>query len=462
MNRRGPFTLTAITVGALVTGALMMSAALIGGCQNSAIDDSTIENNAIENNAEGQSTGERSEPIGALAAVLAARAEVRPGSIDIGIDADDPLDRAPWSLWPAPVVHPSALRPGGPPPDGIPPLDAPVMIPATEVDFLAPTDPVVAIEVDGEARAYPLQILLWHEIVNDVIGEIPVTVTYCPLCNSALAYDRRVPVPRSEDRNSGDRNELGLDAPVLDFGTSGLLLNSSLVMYDRQTGTLWSHYTAEGIIGPLAGVRLATQPVAILPFDLWRTAHPSGLVLSTDTGFDRDYGLTPYPGYDNEGSFPFLFQGEVDGRLTAMTRMVGLAWDHRGAEIAVAVPTLALSEARVLQTRVEDRDLVIWWVPGTNSVLSTIDIALSKDVGSVGVFSPLLDDRRLEFVSDAVSPDDAVSRTFRDLQTGSTWDHLGRAVAGPLTGRRLTPLEHLDTFWFAWAAFRPDTVIITP
>lgn len=447
MNRRGPFTLTAIAVGVLVTGALMMSAVLVGGCQNS----------AIENNAEDQSTGDRSEPIGALAAVLATRAEVRPGSIDIGIDADDPLDRVPWSLWPAPVLHPSALRPGGPPPDGIPPLDAPVMIPATEVDFLAPTDPVVAIEVAGEARAYPLQILIWHEIVNDVIGGAPVTVTYCPLCNSALAYDRRVQMPGHHSREGQD-----LDEQVLDFGTSGLLLNSSLVMYDRQTGTLWSHYTAEGIIGPLAGVRLTSLPVAILPFDLWRAAHPSGLVLSTDTGFDRDYGLSPYPGYDNEGSFPFLFQGEVDGRLTAMTRMVGLAWDHRGTEIAVAVPTLALSEARVLQTRVEDRDLVIWWVPGTNSVLSTIDIALSKDVGSVGVFSPLLDDRRLEFVSDAVSTGDAVSRTFRDLQTGSTWDHLGRAVAGPLMGRRLTPLEHLDTFWFAWAAFRPDTVIITP
>ena len=202
---------------------------------------------------------------------------------------------------PEPLVDLDEIRSGGPPPDGIPSIDDPSFLSAGEVDFLEDNEPVLALTVNGESRAYPVQIMTWHEIVNDTVGGVPVAVTYCPLCNSALVYDRR------------------LDDRVLEFGTSGLLLNSSLVMYDRQTETLWSHFTGAGIVGELTGEELETYAVATVAWQTWRDANPDGLVLSRDTGFDRSYGQNPYPGYDEVNGRPFLYEGEVDGRYTAMT-----------------------------------------------------------------------------------------------------------------------------------------------
>ena len=350
---------------------------------------------------------------------------------------------------PAPSIDLSELRRGGPPPDGIPPIDDPVMVPVTEVDFLVDTEPVVAIEVNGEVRAYPIQILIWHEIVNDRVGGIPVTITYCPLCNSALAYERTV----TTQRNGTPDSEL-----ILDFGTSGLLLNSSLVMYDRQTETLWSHFTADAVHGLLVGSRLTTLPVAITSWATWRVAHPDGLVLSRETGHTREYGQNPYPGYDTSVT-PFLFQGEVDGRLTAMTRIAGIALSPEANSAALAIPLITLSESLVIQTTLAETEILVWWVPGTNSVLNLHDIALSKDVGSVGVFSPIVNGRTLSFSPNFSPNSSPTPQTFTDEQTGSTWNPLGQAVRGPLAGTRLQRIEHLDTFWFAWAAFWPDTII---
>jgi hypothetical protein len=342
---------------------------------------------------------------------------------------------------PASSIDLTELRRGGPPPDGIPPIDNPVMMPATEVDFLVDTEPVVAIEVNGEARAYPIQILLWHEIVNDDIGGIPVTVTYCPLCNSALAYERTITLSNS------DTTETEL---ILDFGTSGLLLNSSLVMYDRQTETLWSHFTADAVHGQLVGTRLRILPVAMTAWATWREAHPDGLVLSTETGHEREYGQNPYPGYDTSTT-PFLFQGEIDGRLTAMTRIAGITLGPDADAASLAIPLITLTQDLIVQTSLAGTEILVWWVPGTNSVLNLHDIALSKDVGSVGVFSPIVNGQSLRF-----SP---TGQTFTDDRTGSVWNPLGQAIQGPLTGTQLQRIEHLDTFWFAWAAFWPDTII---
>jgi hypothetical protein len=348
---------------------------------------------------------------------------------------------ADLSDLPASSIDLTELRRGGPPPDGIPPIDNPVMMPAAEVDFLVDTEPVVAIEVNGEARAYPIQILLWHEIVNDDIGGIPVTVTYCPLCNSALAYERTITLSNS------DTTETEL---ILDFGTSGLLLNSSLVMYDRQTETLWSHFTADAVHGQLVGTRLRILPVAMTAWSTWREAHPNGLVLSSETGHEREYGQNPYPGYDTSTT-PFLFQGEIDGRLTAMTRITGITLGPDADAASLAIPLITLTQDLIVQTSLAGTEILVWWVPGTNSVLNLHDIALSKDVGSVGVFSPIVNGQSLRF-----SP---TGQTFTDDRTGSVWNPLGQAIQGPLTGTQLQRIEHLDTFWFAWAAFWPDTII---
>lgn len=330
---------------------------------------------------------------------------------------------------PDPTVPLSEMRSGGPPPDGIPAIDEPKFLRPGDVDFLGDTEPVLVVEIGGEARAYPVQILMWHEIVNDTISGIPIAVTYCPLCNSAVAYDRRV----------GKR--------VLTFGTSGMLWNSALVMYDRQTETLWSHFTGEGIIGILTGVELTKFSVATVPWRAWREAHPDGLVLSRSTGFTRDYGSNPYPGYDDVNATPFLFEGEVDGRFTAMTRVIGIERN----DAAVAVPLVELRDQRVVRVQIAGQDLTVWWVPGTNSALDAGRITGGNDIGATGVFVPIADSQNLTFI--------ASGDRFVDDQTGSTWNLFGRATSGPLSGRQLESVVHVDTFWFAWAVFQPDTEV---
>jgi hypothetical protein len=330
-----------------------------------------------------------------------------------------------------PKVRSGDLRRGGSPPDGIPAIDHPRFHRGDEVDFLSEQEPVFVLEVEGEARAYPLQIMMWHEIVNDTVAGIPVAVTYCPLCNSAFAYDRRV----------GER--------VLDFGVSGALWNSSLVMYDRQTRSLWSHFTGEGILGVLSGVELTGFPVTLASWSEFQEAHPDGLVLSRDTGFVRQYGRNPYPGYDDVSVPPFLFDGEVDGRYAAKTRVVGL--DLPEGPVAVTAERLAAD--RVVPVELEGRSVIVWWQPGTGSALDTSTVADGRDVGATGAFEPAIDGRTLTF--EAVD-----GGGFRDLETGSTWNVFGTATGGALAGRQLPAVAHVDTFWFAWGAFEPDTEVI--
>jgi hypothetical protein len=354
------------------------------------------------------------------------QAEASPTS-DVPSALDNPLDES----LPTPLVDPAELRSGGPPPDGIPAIDEPRFLDTQHVDFLDDDEPVLAMDVDGDARAYPIQIMTWHEIVNDTVGGVPVAVTYCPLCNTAIAYDRRV----------GDR--------VLDFGTSGMLYNSALVMYDRQTESLWTHFTGEAIVGHLVGTELELLPVQTVAWRDWREAHPDGLVLSRDTGHDRDYGRNPYPGYDDVDDPPFLYDGPVDGRYPAKTRLVGI----REAGEAVGIVLDHLLDERVIEVEVAERPLVAWVVSGTASGLDAPRVADGRDVGATGVFDRRVDGQTLTFevVDDA---------TFRDVETGSTWNVLGEALSGPLTGRSLDAVEHVDTLWFAWGAYVPDSNFI--
>ena len=373
----------------------------------------------------------------AVVALVATACGGVEGSADARPPGDRPDDGLPSALddprdpaFPPPLVDPDEIRSGGPPPDGIPAIDEPRFEPVAEVDWLADVEPVLALEVGGEARAYPIQVMTWHELVNDTIGGVPVTVSFCPLCNSALAYDRRL----------GDR--------LLDFGTSGLLYNSSLVMYDRQTETLWTHFDGRAVIGALAGERLATLPVATVSWDDFRTAHPDGSVLSRDTGFSRSYGRNPYVGYDDVTTNPFLFSGELDGRLPAKTRVV-VVRDLDGDHPAFALPTETLAADGVVAFRAHGRDLVAVHTTGTASALDTGAIADGVDVGATAVFEAQLDGAPL-----VLRPD---GDTFVDERTGVAYDVLGRPIDGD--GPGLVPVEHLDTFWFAIAAFEPDTVI---
>ena len=316
------------------------------------------------------------------------------------------------------------------PRDAIPAIDEPRFLGLDEAsEWLAPEAPVIAFERNGEARAYPLEILTWHEIVNDVVGGEPVIVTYCPLCNSAIAFSRLV------------------DGEERTFGVSGTLRRSDLIMYDRETETLWQQLTGEAIVGHDTGTVLDFLPAQLVSFEEFAAAFTDGMVLSRETGYGRNYGANPYPLYDGT-SRTFFPVGEFSDQLSAKERVLAL-------EIAgetAAFPFSALSELVVIEAEVGGEPVVAFWQPGQVSALDAAFIIGSANVGSAGAFSPFLDGERLRFES----RDGAIT----DVGTGSTWDVLGRAVEGPLAGSQLTPLVSGNHFWFAWAVFQPETRVI--
>ena len=329
---------------------------------------------------------------------------------------------------------------GGPPPDGIPPIDDPSFETVDDAqEWLSDDSPVMVVRAENETRVYPLAILTWHEIVNDTIDGEPVVVTYCPLCNSGLAFSAEI------------------DGQVLDFGTSGRLWRSNLVMYDRQYGNLWTQFTGEAIVGErFLGQTLDRVPTTLQGFAEVRATDPDAAVLSRDTGHNRSYGRNPYVGYDAQDSQPFLFRDEVDERFQAMTRVVGFP-DGDGT----VIPLDHLADEQVVEFEDEDNPVTVWWAPGQASALDTGDIDEGRDIGQTAAFVPELDGQRLTFepAVDLTEGEDTVR--FRDTQTGSGWTLAGRAVEGELQGERLEAVPLDDTFWFVWAVFKPDADIIS-
>lgn len=314
---------------------------------------------------------------------------------------------------------------GGVPRDGIPPIDSPTFETIADAStWLQPQSPVIAFEFNGVARAYPLAILTRHEIVNDVINDTPVAVTFCPLCNSAIVFDRTV------------------DGQVLRFGVSGLLRNSDLIMWDNATQSWWQQFTGEGIVGEYTGTKLTMLPSQVVGFGAFVEQYPEGEVLARN---GRPYGSNPYVGYD-ASSQPFLFRGELDDRLFPTDRVLaGLI----GGE-AVAYPFAALEEAVVINDTVGGFDVVAFWQPGATSALDQSSIDQSRDVGMAALYNRDLDGQVLTFRVDD-------SGIIRDDQTGSAWNVFGTATEGEFSGSQLRQEFAFPHFWFAWAAFRPET-----
>jgi hypothetical protein len=285
---------------------------------------------------------------------------------------------------------------------------------------------VIAVVVAGRARAYPVQILVWHEIVNDVLAGQPISVTYCPLCNSALVYQRTVA------------------GRVLSFGTTGMLRNSDLVMWDRQTQSWWQQFDGRALVGSLAGERLTAIDSQVLSWAQFKARYPDASVLSRDTGFQRPYGQNPYLGYESLDQRPFLYNGRLDPRLPPMERVVAVF--VRGA--TVVVPFARLHHDPAFSGTVAGARYVILFNPKLRSALDTLAISAGSEVGTVGVFDRELGGRALRFRPRS-------GGLFTDVQTGSSWDLTGRALAGPLRGRQLVPMRHDEQFWFALAAFVP-------
>lgn len=177
------------------------------------------------------------------------------------------------------IIPPEKILSGGPPRDGIPSIDTPKFIPASKVTYLKDDDLVIGLVQDGRARAYPQRILIWHEIVNDTIEGVHVAITYCPLCGTAMVFDRRI------------------DGKVRNFGVSGLLYQSDVLMYDRESESLWSQLAMKAVSGSQAGNKLRWLPSEHISWKAWRKKHPDGQVLSTETGYQRNYGGNAYASY---------------------------------------------------------------------------------------------------------------------------------------------------------------------
>ncbi|MHC4646506.1 MAG: DUF3179 domain-containing protein [Planctomycetota bacterium] len=328
------------------------------------------------------------------------------------------------------TVELDELQAGGPGRDGIPAIDKPKFVRGENPGkWLKAKEPVISLVVDGQAKAYPLQILIWHEIVNDRIADVPVMVTFCPLCYSAIVFERTA------------------DGKEYSFGTSGMLRHSNLVMYDRQTESLWQQFTGEAIVGDMVGSTLKGIAAQIISFGQFRSVYKDGLVLSRETGFRRNYGRNPYVGYDDVSQRPFLFRGETDGRLPPMEKVVAVTIDGQSK----AYPYAVTRQRRVINDTIGGRHIVVCHAEGAASALDKPKIAGSREVGSTGVFDRKLDEQLLSFRYD--------EGKFYDDQTDSVWDITGRAVEGPLKGKQLTLLPHGDYFAFAWLVFKPKTKI---
>ena len=331
------------------------------------------------------------------------------------------------------LVDLDEIMSGGPPKDGIPPIDAPKFVTVeSAAEWIDPREPVIAVIVNQDVRAYPLQILTWHEIVNDTVGDTPVSVTFCPLCNASIVFDRRV------------------KSRTLDFGTTGRLRKSDLVMYDRQTESWWQQLSGRAIVGDMAGTVLTRIPASIVAFEDFRKAYPRAKVLSKDTGHTRSYGANPYAGYDSIDQHPFLFADPVDPRLPAMERVLNVSI----GEVHKLYPFSAFDSHPVINDSVDGVAVVIFSQMGTLSVLDAATIANARTIASATAWRAHSDGQQLEF--------ELRDGTITDRNTGSQWSLLGRAVSGPLAGTQLEPAPSGVHFAFAWLAFNPDSEIFKP
>lgn len=313
------------------------------------------------------------------------------------------------------IVPLNEIVSGGPPQDGIPSIDNPKFVSVSEADkFLQDADQVVGLNVNGDIRAYPLQILVWHEIVNDNVGGTPVAVTYCPLCFTNQVFNRTV------------------DGQTVEFGTSGKLYNSNLVMYDRNSNSLWSQALGQAIVGKQAGLKLDRIPFDVAFWREWKQLYPDTNVLSRDTGSSRPYGADPYGSYysNNDLFFPV---SNKDDRLELKEIIVGL---ENGGQFK-AYKLQQIQDTRVINDRIGDKSLALF----------------SLYPFMVRVFDSTLDGQKLEFQYNKNSS------KITDKQTGSEWNFDGIGTAGPMKGKHLLRLPYDEGFWFEWVAFHPKTAL---
>ena len=304
------------------------------------------------------------------------------------------------------------IKGGGPPKDGIPSIDNPVFAGIDESRFMSDSDTVVGVEINGEAKAYPLFILVWHEIVNDRVGDVPVSVTYCPLCYTSQVFERVI------------------DGQEVEFGTSGKLYNSNLLMYDRFTESYWSQALGLAVTGELSGYSLDLIPFDIITWGDWKALHPDTVVLTTDTGHIRSYATDPYGSYYTEPRIMFPVEHR-DDRMHPKEVIIGL---HQN-DVYKAYG----------QNDIESNVII------NDSVGETPVLVASLFSQNSRIFDRTVDGEILDFAY----RDDQIL----DSQTNSKWNYDGIAVSGHYDGVKLKRMAIEPGFWFEWVAFHPNTLV---
>jgi hypothetical protein len=321
------------------------------------------------------------------------------------------------------IVPLDQIMSGGPPRDGIPSIDNPKFLSTEEASsiFLQGSDLVIGLEINGDVRAYPLKILVWHEIVNDDVGGTPVAVTYCPLCFTSQVFNRTV------------------DGQVVEFGTSGKLYNSNLVMYDRTSESLWSQAMAKGVVGKYAGKDLERIPFDIAAWNEWKKLHPESKVLSTDTGFGRPYGVDPYGNYYTEPNILFPVSHK-DDRLGPKEIVIGLEDNdnHKAYRIS------DIESKKVVNDAIGNKQIAL--VSLEPFIVRVFDRSIQLENSSTGLTT-----LQLEYESS--------SNLLVDKETGTQWNFDGKAVEGSMKSKSLMRLPLDEGFWFSWVAFHPDTQV---
>ncbi|MEN8203562.1 MAG: DUF3179 domain-containing protein [Bacteroidota bacterium] len=308
---------------------------------------------------------------------------------------------------------------GGPGKDGIPALTNPEFIPGLEADYLSDDDLVLGFVAGDEARAYPHKILDWHEIINDQIGEVYISVTYCPLTGTGIGWNRDI---------NGKRTT---------FGVSGLLYNSNLIPYDRETDSNWSQIRMDCVNGELKGTIIETFPMVETTWKTWQEMYPATRVVSTRTGHSRDYGRYPYGGYRTDHDFLIFPAQQVDVRLPGKERVHGIVFDDR---VGVYPFSQFGTEVSVINDNLGGNKVVI-----TGNAKDNFIVSFLNDPG---------DGTTLSFIA----VQDQYPVVLTDTE-GNKWDIQGRAVEGPRKGSRLSAVPSFMGYWFSFPAFYPDPTI---
>ncbi len=310
------------------------------------------------------------------------------------------------------IVPLDKIKSGGPPKDGIPSIDEPNFVTASKANFVSDDDLVLGLQINGETKAYPLFILVWHEIVNDVVGGVPVAVTYCPLCFTNQVFERTV------------------NGQITEFGTSGKLYNSNLVLYDRNTDSQWSQAMGIAITGELTGTSLKRVPFDVAKWSDWKILYPETLVLTTKTGHVRAYGSDPYGDYYTDPQIIFPVENK-DDRLHPKEIILGFDNGNIYKEYTLA----DIEQKVVINDEIDDKKLLL--------------ISLYPEMARA--FNRVVDDTVLEF--------QYIDGKIVDMQTNSQWNFDGQAIEGQLKGTHLQREVFSPGFWFEWVAFHPDTLV---